>query len=126
MIDFSKQQIDEWLALAETGNNSPEKPGYVSEVEQEPSLKVRMLEAKVLIDRHALITTAFIFHSSHKELVREKLGTDLNKFASNNDYDRIWGANIYYSNNIPTDKGLALAMEFIQERDGRAVAILSM
>lgn len=65
---FSKDQINECLALAEKeGAANYEKEDYFSH-----NLKRKLVEAKVLTDRWGQVATDIIVHPAHKEVFREK------------------------------------------------------
>jgi hypothetical protein len=131
---FSKDKIDGWITLAETGINKNKSDDYST-----GKLKAKFIEAKCRNDRWGNVTTDYVVHSSQKENVRVALGNDLrlpnepviendsslgnllNKLKSlltpivpeipQEECDLLWGAKIHYSNNIQPDLGLALVLE---------------
>lgn len=178
---ITKDHIDNWIALNATGENLKENSYWT---DSKDSLVRRLVEAKVLTDRWSNVATVFIFHSSKKDYVREKLGDKLTrrdaslqslvakmaelktKFPSlgevverlgktlsavgggqgdfvqelekmlkaeatkEPEVDLIWGAYVYYLDDCPVDKGLALALdqaeEQLQSGDSRSVAVFPM
>lgn len=65
---FTKNQIDYWLELNKTGENYRNDEYFIF-----PSLKTKLLESKVLIDRWSVVTTDIIVHTSHKSFFNEEL-----------------------------------------------------
>ena len=131
---FSKDEIEAWIDLATTGINKMDPAAKTV-----ASIKLRVLEAKMMTDRWGNVATDYVIHSSHKDSFRKALGASLqiagepakessiligllNRIAnvipnfSEKDIpkptvDLLWGANIHYSDNIPEDVGLALVLE---------------
>ncbi len=128
---FSKDEIEAWIDLATTGINKMDPAA-----ETINSIKLRVLEAKVMTDRWGHVATDIVVHSSHKGdfiralgledpapeseqvtaakslleklkgLVQPGYKTPLEPKGS-----RLWGANVHYSDNIPEDVGLVLVLE---------------
>ena len=69
------------------------------------SLKLKLVEAKILIDRWDNVAADIIFHSSQKNFIEEKLIVEIVQIWGGR---QIWGMNIYYSDNCPTDKGIMI------------------
>ena len=74
---ITKDHINNWIELNATGDNLKEDSYWT---DSETSLSRRLVEAKVLTDRWSNCATVFIFHSSKKDYVREKLGDKLTKY----------------------------------------------
>lgn len=66
--------INNWIDLNATGDNIKGNDYWH---DSKDSLARRLVEAKVLTDRWGVCATDFIFHSSKKDYVREKLGDKL-------------------------------------------------
>lgn len=178
---ITKDHINNWIDLNATGENIKDDEYWR---DSEDSLVRRLVEAKVLTDRWGNCATVFIFHSSKKDYVREKMGDKLTKWdpslqnlkdklkdlktklpalgealeklgktlstmgggqsnlaeemekmfqeraANEPEADMIWGARVYYMDDCPADKGLALALvqteDLLQSGDSRSVAVFPM
>jgi len=165
-MNFSKEQIQEYILMNMKGANFEEDSHFSK------ALKMKLVEAKVLVDRWNLVSTDIIVHSSLKEFFRTNLGDSLTKgidksttmtlgdlfdnlgtlfkilpkmkdaeFSSLKDVmplpkvvdidcDYIWGATIHYSDDMPKDKGIMMALngnKFQDARDpDRCVAVFPM
>jgi hypothetical protein len=104
---YSKDQINEWLNLncdSDSDNDKSSELDYFN-----VSLKLKLVEAKILVDRWGNLTSDIVFHSSKKDFVREKLGSALTtKIVYSMEVDSIWGINIHYSDECPPDKGIMI------------------
>jgi len=144
-MSFTKEQIQEYILMNMKGANFEEDSHFST------SLKMKLVEAKVLVDRWNLVSTDIIVHTSLKEFIRTNLGVALTKgidkstvmtlgdlmenlnmlFKMNpklqdmevdsleevlpkpivdTDCDYMWGASIHYSDDIPKDKGIMIAL----------------
>jgi hypothetical protein len=74
---ITKDHINNWIDLNAAGVNIKEDAYWMS---SEDNLQRRLVEAKVLTDRWGVCATVFIFPSSKKDYVREKLGDKLTKW----------------------------------------------
>lgn len=163
MKTFSKDQIYGWIKEFQSSENLQDIQDHPEDFNQ-PFSKIKLLEIKVLIDRHSNVMTDVIVHSSYQETVRKTLGEALTirptlalkiavkelveeakkltghhpelketidtlvKTTSylNHDVtfedlgmedvpefvDTIWGCLIHYSDEIPVNIGLALALDY--------------
>jgi len=93
----------------------------------EPNLMRKILVAKVLIDRWGNVMTDIISHSSNKELILDELKKEL---IFDNDVPTIWGAALYFVDEIPKDKVLALSVteegELFGDVPSRAVSAFDL
>ena len=152
-MSFTKEQIQEYILVNMKGANFEEDSQFST------SLKLKLVEAKVLVDRWNLVSTDIIIHSSLKDLFRTTLGVIdkptamnlnllfkihskirdmdvdsleqvLSKPTVDLDCDYIWGVTIHYSDDIPKDKGLMIALNGDKFQDmqypDRCIAVFPM
>lgn len=103
---FTQDQINEWIAIGSSGDNSSEDNIFAKRPEI-ISLKRDLVDMKVLIDRWDLLSTDFIFHSLMEPLMKQYIKKDLEPTQDPN-LDIIWGTNIHYIDTIPISKALVL------------------
>lgn len=134
---FTKEQINNLLEINKGSDNNRGDDYFHNN-----SLKLRILEAKVLVDRWGTVSTDIIVHSSHKDLFKKTFNIsdsllkenevskeDINKLQEflgdghkisqslkallshfNKTVDSVWGANIHYSDDCPSDQGIILSL----------------
>jgi len=99
-------ELDQLIKRAETGDNSDcADPEYYGKV----PFKNKLVQAKMLIDRHGLWADSIIIHSLLKQFVEQEIFDIKAKYATpEHDVCSIWGMKISYSDDMPIDKGLML------------------
>jgi hypothetical protein len=110
---FSKEDIDELLRICESGENYIDSPHIDSPL-------LRVVEAKVQIERWDLCVTNYIFHTSMEGFVSQSLKGKITASTG-----QIWGADISYSDFCPVDIGIAVDMNVYSDQieNGRHVAV---
>ena len=107
-MEITKEKIQQLIELNKTGVNF-KNTNYFSN-----SIKRLFVEAKALIDRWDLVTTDFIVHLAHKEIIKENLKDSYDIVTTDQRPpdiiipDTIWGARIHYTYKIPKYYGLTL------------------
>lgn len=139
-MNLSKEQIETLIKVGEAGDNDL---GLRTIESSKNSLCNRLIEGKVLIDRWENITTKILFNTEHDKFVDEQLSK--NEYYHNDGKKfNIWGADIIFSDHVPSNKILMLSNEdrieelmdpVIDEDDddfdskidnGRAIAVIPM
>lgn len=119
----SEADISFWLYINSGGKNYKED-NYFSN-----KLKTKLIEAKCLIDRWDQVTSDIIIHISHKEKFLQEMGSIVSFSVINNKF-QLWGANIYFSNNIPKNKGMMLVsvkgVPWNKEDQSKSVVVFPM
>lgn len=76
------------------------------------SLVKRILDGKVLVDRWGNITTNIVFNPKHKEFVHSRLSANKGYGRDSDGSSYIWGADISFSEEVPSDIVLLLNEEY--------------
>lgn len=110
----SWMMIDIFLELAKHGENDK----YTDNWNPKDPLKRLLIEAKIQIDRHNLVTNNYIIHPKHEQHFRTQLNIPDNEDVS------IWGGDIHFSENCPEDLGIALCfISFDMEFSSKNVVV---
>lgn len=116
---FAKKDIDNFLILNKRGDNYSAQNDF-----HKSSLILKLIEAKILVDRWGLISSDLIIHSSHKDYVHDSLNKrDFYEKSENETY--IWGVKIHYIDECPPNKGILLSYPN-NSVDGRNIAVFPM
>lgn len=71
---ITKEQIELWLAIDNNNGDNKQPSSYFAD----NSLKTKLVEAKVLVDRWAQVSTDIIVHSSNRDFFRLEFGNTIN------------------------------------------------
>jgi hypothetical protein len=91
-MNFTDEQISKWIKLTENGVNKFYTTSTLP-------FKSKLVEARMMIDRHGSFVSDIFFNPLLKEYVEKEL----------NCRDTIWGSDIHYTNACSLEIGLLIS-----------------